>query len=69
MSFQSLVEAYSESDCVAFSTLCNLTRNKLYEEELVHFLLKAGLLGDRSGKCEYCVEGNVHLTRKENTFY
>ena len=68
MSFQSLVETYSINS-VSYFTLANLSRNELYKEELVHFLLKTGLLGDRSGKCDYCEEGNVHLTRKENTFY
>lgn len=65
-SFDSLVKKYADSNPVSFTTLSNLCT---HNDELIVFLLKSGLLGDRSGICETCKEGTVHLIRKEGSFY
>ena len=61
-----LVSAYAERNPLSYTTLLNLCNNS---EELRIFLLQSGLLGDRSGLCEYCNRGYVYLTKKEGTFY
>lgn len=60
------VSAFSENNPVGYSDLLILCSNT---EELRIFLLKSGLLGDRSGLCEICKKGYVYLTKKEGTFY
>ena len=58
--------AFAKNNPSALHDLINLCSDS---EELCIFLLKSGLLGDRSGLCEICNKGHVYLTKKEGTFY
>ena len=62
------VDLFSKNSVIGINDLFDLCRNT---EELRIFLLKSGLLGDRSGVCEICGKGNVNLTKKEGrpTYY
>ena len=59
------LRAFSQNPTSVFD-LVELCKNS---NELIIFLLKSGLLGDRSGLCEICKKGNVNLTKKEGIFY
>ena len=57
---------FSETNPVGYSYLLDLCRDP---EEFRIYLFKSGLLGDRTGICESCKQGNVYLTKKEGSFY
>ena len=48
--------AFAENNPIALHDLINLCSDS---EELRIFLLKSGLLGDRSGLCEICNKGGT----------
>ena len=52
---------------VGINDLFDLCRD--IDELRIFFLLKSGLLGDRSGVCEICGKDNINLTKKEGTYY
>ena len=47
---------------IGFNDLFDLCRDT---DELRFFLLKSGLLGDRSGVCEICGKGSINLTKQD----
>ena len=57
---------FAKMNPISYSHLLDLCRDP---EELRIYFFKSGLLGDRSGICEYCNLGNVNLTKKEGLFY
>ena len=58
------VSLFSETNPVGYSHLLDLCRDP---EEFRIYLFKSGLLGDRTGICESCKQGNVYLTKKEGS--
>ena len=54
-------------DVVGINDLLDLCRDT--DELRMFFLLKSGLLGDRSGVSEVCGKGNINLTKNEGTYY
>ena len=60
------VDVFSNNSVVGINDLFDLCRDS---DELRIFLLKSGLLSDRSGVCDICGKGNVNLTKKEGSFY
>ena len=60
------VLVFCETNPVGYSHLLDLCRGP---EALRIYLFKSGLLGDRTGVCESCKQGNVYLTKKEGSFH